>query len=410
MSRSNRDWTNNFDSLPADPIMAARAEYVADKRKNKINAGIGMIFDFKKGLPFIPSVVLETSKKIGFSNTSYQGSSGSPEFLYLNGKHLVFGEDLWDELYGKDQKKPASMVWAQTLGGTNALYLAKEILQMSTPDSKRILYLDPGWPNHPNIFKSFEIKTYEHVDPETNLYNHQNLMQSLKKAPAGAAVLLQVCGYNDDGADREPHHWNQLAEVIDKRKLIPILDFAYNGLARGFGKDNYPVTLFAKKGITTFICVSNSKNVGYNLRLGALYIINLEPDKAAKIQQNLENKIIRTSYSNPPGLPPQVMSVILKDPKKRKKYMDQIERVRKNVLEHNRNAFLKILGPQYQWISTRHGIFMKLKTDGFTDKQYKFLKEKNAIHGPKSSRINLGGFDPKKVAGFVKIYKKALSL
>ena len=60
-------------------------------------------------------------------------------------------------------------------------------------------------------------------------------------------------------------------------------------------------------------------------------------------------------------------------------------------------------------VENKRGLYLKLLSGGFNQNQMSFLKDQ-AIHGPKSSRLNMGGFDPKKMGQIAKIYKHALSL
>lgn len=401
---NHSSWVSKFQSVPPDPIMRTQIEFQTDIRPNKINAGIGMIMNPKTGKPFVTEVVKEIGKKIAFDDVSYLTSIGHTGYLESHGRELVFGEDLWSEI------SKETLVWAQAMGGTKAMSLAAQLLIRALDRQNRQLLLDPGWPNNLKIFADFAITSYTHENPKSRQYNHREYIEKLKNHPKRAIVVLQVGGYNDDGTERSQAQWDEIAEIIKTLNHQPILDFAYNGLVRGWEVDNYPVRTFTIRGITTFVCVSNSKNVAYNARLGSLYIINIPKEYKDAIQQNLAHNIIRPDYSNPNAFAAQTMAMIFNDETLKSRYKKEIDAIRVNVLEKNRQILAETLGKDYSWITEKKGMFLKLKLGGYTEEQIKFLKDDNAIHGPKSSRLNMGGFDPDKMVEIAKIYKKALQL
>lgn len=403
-------WTKRFHEAPPDPIMQANAEYTADTRPEKVNAGIGMIMDPKTGMPFAPKIVRKIGKEIAFVDSGYLSSMGYVPYLVSHARELVFGKELWAKISKKreDRERPDGVVLAQTIGGTKALSLAATILDISLNKLEMNILLDTGWPNYNKIFKSFRITNYVHEDPKTRKYNHEGYMKKLTGMKKRSIVVLQVCGYNDDGCDRSPDEWDEVLDVIEDRKLQPIFDFAYNGLAEGWDKDNYPVNACIEKGIVTIVCASNSKNCTYSARLGSLYIVNLPEKNAHRIQGTLVNDIIRPDYSNPNAVPAQVMARILNDPSLAKQYKDEIDSIRVDLLDKNRNAFADELGEDFAWLKNRRGVFVKLFPQGFTKEQVSELKEKYAIHSPQSSRINIGGIPPKRVREIGQIYRKVI--
>lgn len=402
-------WYDSYETIPPDAIMQAGLEFQNDTRPNKVNAGIGMILDSSTGKPFVPPVVQSVAQDIGLYDAGYLPSHGHNGYLEAHARELVFGPELWSKMGGVNGgRKPDNFVWAQTLGGTKALNLAATLLKLNMATGERNLLLDKGWPNYFRIFDGFTITEYVHENPDTRQYNHDEYMKVLSNHPSFGYVLLQAGSYNDDGTERSIDQWKEIIEVIGARKLQPILDFAYNGLGNGWEIDNIPAQLLVKSGITTIFCVSNSKNFAYSARLGSLYIANIPKDKADAVQSTLANVIIRSDYSNPSAFPAQTFALVLNDATLRAQYKEQITEVRQNVLDFNRNTFARVLG--LHWITKKRGMFFKLIPSGFSDTQVAFLKDENAIHGPKSSRINVGGFDPDKIEEIAGIYKKALEL
>jgi aspartate aminotransferase, cytoplasmic len=60
--------------------------------------------------------------------------------------------------------------------------------------------------------------------------------------------LLHACAHNPTGVDPSTSDWEKIAEVMERRKLIPFFDSAYQGFASGdILKDIEPVRYFAKR-------------------------------------------------------------------------------------------------------------------------------------------------------------------
>jgi len=407
---NTRAWISAFENTPTDPIMRINIEYRADPRTNKINAGIGMILDPKTSKPFVPSIVKKVAQQIALDDVAYLPSLGHVGYLDAHARYMVFGETVWEQLSQNiEGLRPHTVVWAQTFGGTKALSLAAALLSQSLTNEQKHIIVDTGWPNYNKIFSSFTITHYQHENTQTHAYNRQEYIDKLKIQPIGSVVVLQVGGYNDDGTERTTTDWEEIVAIVKSREMIPILDFAYNGLVNGWEKDNDPVKLFTQKGIITFVCTSNSKNVAYNARLGSIYIVNLPAEKAGILQNYLENAVIRPDYSNPVAATAQVMDIVLRDDKMRAEYFREIDDIRVNLMDFNRNTFAQVLGEKYAWIANKRGMFFKLSHEEFSDEQVRILKDEHAVFGPKSSRLNLGGFDPQKVEEIAQIYKNILS-
>ncbi len=399
------DW--NVEGTKPDANMEANVAFKACPHPDKINAGIGMIMDGK--VAFTPSIVRKIGREIAFNDTGYLSSAGNQEYLELNARHLVFGEIVWEELGGMD-----NVVATQTMGGTGALFVASDFLNEVLPEKNKNLLLDPGWGNHRNIFAKLDANptTYVHENPETRDYDHGAYLDVLNEHPEGCPVLLQVAGYNNDGSERSEDQWNDIAEIIKAKKNIAILDFAYNGLVDGFGYDNYAIAEFADNGIPSIVCVSNSKNAGmYNMRLGALYMMNLPKEQRDNIQGFITNKRIRGVWSNPNGLPAATMAEILKSEEHRAMFMQEVHKdILEDILEYNKAELVAVLGDDFDWIQKKGGIFFNLIYDGFTPEQVRFLREEKHIFCPPSSRINVGGLPPQRIEEIAMALRDTISM
>jgi aromatic-amino-acid transaminase len=387
--------TKYFKKLPNSPvddIMTANARWPEFQKThaNAINTTIGVIIDAYTLKPWQPDTVvnarLQTLRSITENHTfGYQTQIGNPAFLQEAAK-MTFG----NELHGQISHDLLSY---QSLGGTGALSLVKETLKsFMTPNEENeiSLVLDSGWPNHPAIFaEPFHVVTYSHSDPETGHYNHAGAMEIISQAADGHALLLQTCGYNDDGADRTQQQWDEILDLAQKKQSVLILDSAYMGLASGLEADRYPIQQAIKRGLLSFVCVSYSKNMGlYNERLGVLFIANagqiLGKEQAYNLHQ-LVTRVVRRTISSQPLLVAESAAQVLRQ----KAFYEELESARKRIVA-NRNMIADALIKKIPHVNEGKGLFTKLLPGGFTDTQLKALEEQSILMLP-NSRINLGG-------------------
>ena len=86
---------------------------------------------------------------------------------------------------------------------------------------------------------------------------------------------MHTCAHNPTGVDPTLENWKQIADIIERRKLIPFFDSAYQGFASGdLIKDGEAVRYFGERGFTMFVAQSYAKNMGlYGERVGALHVV-----------------------------------------------------------------------------------------------------------------------------------------
>lgn len=377
---------------PIDPIMIANSKWPSFQQEHldAINTTIGVLIDPETTKPWRPKAVVESQQEaLELTNDSkdygYQTQSGNQAFLEEAAK-IVFGE-------GPYLRRSGDLIAYQASGGTGALSLAKDtLLSLRKPeaDGSIPLVLDSGWPNHPAIFTSpFAVTTYNHLLPGGEGYNHQASLDAVIASPDSSIVLLQTCGYNDDGADRNHSQWDEILDAAQSKESIVILDSAYLGLADGFELDRYPIEQSLARGLLTFVCVSNSKNMGlYNERLGALFIANASQnlgDQPAKNLDQLIARIVRRTVSTPSLLAAKTASLALG----KAEYHNELKQARQR-LALNRQAFAFVVDEEFPGIGSGLGIFTKLLPGGFSERQQSFLESEGILTLP-NSRINLGG-------------------
>src|SRR3546814_392453 len=140
------------------------------------------------------------------------------------------------------------------------------------------------------------------------------MLASLQAAPAQTIGVLHACCHNHTGVDPTAEQWQQIAQVVKARNLVPFLDIAYQGFGAGLQEDAAVVRLFADLGLTMLISSSFSKSFSlYGERVGALTVVAGNQDEAKRVLSQLK-RVIRTNYSNPPTHGGTVVSTVLNTP------------------------------------------------------------------------------------------------
>lgn len=384
-----------YNTLPAtrvDSIMLANSGWPAFSRSHQdpINTTIGILGDpIISGAPWQPSVVRECRRKsldkiLESNNFGYQSQQGYTRFLDAVGS-ILFSK----EIYSQSTNEILSY---QTLGGTGALSLTKDILKellVVNSNGKIPLILDSGWPNHNAIFSEpFDITKYQHLCSKSLKYNHQAAINAFSDSPENSVFLLQTCGYNDDGMDRNIAQWNEIIDIAIDKNAVILFDSAYMGLVKGFDHERYPIDQCIKKGLLTFVAYSASKNMGlYNERLGALFIANAQAHLGSEQFNNLNNmsrRIIRKTISNPA----LHCALAAADSLESKQYYDELDIMRQS-LQKVRMIVAEILNDTVPSIAEGGGLFAKVLIDGFNKKQIDSINSEGIYVLPES-RINLG--------------------
>lgn len=402
-----------YEELPSaelDQIMLANAEWPEFKKlyDDPINTTIGVLIDPDTNNPWRPASVIEAREEAAnyidqFAIFGYQAPAGHKGFL-RNAESFVFGFN----------NSGADIMSYQSLGGTGALTLTKDILSMlmrSDNVLQRQLVLDPGWPNHPaNFQEEFNITTYPHVDPETGSYQHAESLEAIRSVAGGSAVLFQVSGYNDDGVDRTPEEWDEVLDLAKEKELVVILDAAYIGLTGTVAEDTYPIQQALQKELFSFVNVSMSKNMGiYNERLGALFIANAKGRLGDSQAQNLDQAVkkqIRRTVSNPPLLVAEAASETLAVSNPDNNYYVELLDAKKR-LKTNRESFAEIIGEDIPIVKKGRGLFTKLIANGFSEGQLQSIRQEGILALP-NSRINIGGMRPDQIERVGEAVVKAL--
>lgn len=389
---------------PADPILGLSDIYNTDKRKNKINLGIGVYIDALGNTPILLSVKQAEAQLLKQEITkNYLNIEGMHSFNIAT-QSLLFGEN--DVIIPKKNIRTV-----QAPGGTGALRIAADFIINNT-SSRRVWISSPSWINHRNIFlaSGFEVCTYPYYDAITHSINFDRLYENLKNVKDNDVVLFHGCCHNPTGIDLNIDQWSILSELSVQNKWLPLFDLAYQGFSFGLKEDLQGLHIFCKKNIELIVCNSYSKNFGlYNERVGACTIIAKNNNNAERALSQLR-AIIRANYSNPPAHGASIISTILHNKKLRSIWENELKSMREHI-QYIRKLFVYTLqnnniNKDFSFISKQNGMFCFM---GINEDHVITLREQSGIYLVSSGRINLSGLSdnniPRVSKAITEIYK-----
>ncbi|MGB5580365.1 MAG: aromatic amino acid transaminase, partial [Woeseia sp.] len=295
---------NALDALPSDAILKLIAEHASDSRSEKVDLGVG-VFRTEQGETPVLASVKQAERRILETQTSktYLGSAGDPEFNSLT-QQLTFGDDI-----------PAERITTlQTPGGSGGLRVAAGLVLRARSDAT-VWHSNPTWANHVPLLggAGLKLQAYPYYDDASCALVFDEMMERINAIPEGDIVLLHGCCHNPTGMDLDKAQWQELAERIAARKLLPFVDMAYQGFAEGIEEDAQPVRLLAGLVPEMIVVTSCSKNFGlYRDRVGSLSFVCSNAETAAKVRSQANN-LVRTMYSMPPDHGAAIVREILSD-------------------------------------------------------------------------------------------------
>jgi aspartate/tyrosine/aromatic aminotransferase len=376
----------SIDMAPPDPILGLTEAFNQDENPEKVNLGVGVYKDASGKTPVLASVKEAESRILKEEQSKgYLPMSGSP----------AYAAEVQQLMYGADHEAISSgrAATAHTPGGTGALRVAGDYIHHTHPDSA-IWLPDPTWANHKGIFTAagVETKSYAYFEAAANAVNFDAMQAALAEIPAGDVVLLHGCCQNPTGADLSVDQWNTVADIVNERGLLPLLDFAYQGFADGLDEDASGARVMTREGSELLICSSFSKNFSlYNERVGALTAIAADADTASRVMSHIKLRI-RTNYSNPPAHGAAIVATILSDVALREKWLEELTCMRDRI-NGMRGLFVDALAAKgvrqdFSFIKGQRGMF---SFSGLNKEQVERLRSEYAIYIVGSGRINVAG-------------------
>ncbi|MFJ2464792.1 amino acid aminotransferase [Pseudomonas sp. NPDC087615] len=385
----------HFDAIgrvPGDPILGLMEAYAQDSNPRKFDLGVGVYKDAQGLTPIPEAVKIAEARLVESQDTkTYIGGHGNP----------LFGKVINELVLGADSKLIAEQRAGatQTPGGTGALRLAADFIAQCLP-GKGVWLSNPTWPIHETIFAAAGVKIshYPYVGSD-NCLDVEAMLAVLNEAPTGDVVLLHACCHNPTGFDLSHDDWQRVLDVVRRRDLLPLIDFAYQGFGDGLEQDAWSTRLFAAQLPELLITSSCSKNFGlYRDRTGALIVCANTADKLLDIRSQLAN-IARNLWSTPPDHGAAVVATILADPELKSRWADEVEAMRLRIAQL-RSGLVEALEPhglreRFAHIGVQRGMF---SYTGLSPEQVKQLREHHSVYMVSSGRANVAGIDATRLA------------
>ena len=380
----------HFDAIgrvPGDPILGLMEAYAQDPNPRKFDLGVGVYKDAQGLTPIPEAVKIAEARLVESQDTkTYIGGHGNPLFGKVINE-LVLGAD---SALIAEQRAGAT----QTPGGTGALRLAADFIAQCLP-GKGVWLSNPTWPIHETIFAAAGVKIshYPYVGSDNRL-DVDAMLAVLNEVPKGDVVLLHACCHNPTGFDLSHDDWQRVLEVVRRRDLLPLIDFAYQGFGDGLEQDAWSTRLFAAELPELLITSSCSKNFGlYRDRTGALIVSAKTADKLIDIRSQLAH-IARNLWSTPPDHGAAVVATILADPELKRRWADEVEAMRLRIAQL-RSGLVEALEPhglreRFAHIGVQRGMF---SYTGLSPEQVKNLREHHSVYMVSSGRANIAGID-----------------
>lgn len=383
-----------FENLQApapDKILSLISAHAQDPRPGKIDLGVGVYRDETGATPILDSVHEAEERLLASQTTkSYFGMAGDPAYCRIV-VPLVFGD-----------AAPLERIRAlQTPGGSGALAI---LMGFAAKLTKKIHIPSPSWGNHAAIAKhsGLEIANYPYFNAETGRVDFAAMKAGLEKAEAGDLILLHGCCHNPTGADLSQDEWREIASLLLERKLLALVDIAYQGLGDGLDEDAWAVRYLASQLPEMLVASSCSKNFGiYRERTGTAFVVGKTAEQSDVAAALLMSEA-RTSYSMPPDHGAAVVRIILEDADLKARWQAELETMRARIANLRKGlseAFRRRTNSNaYDFLMEGRGMFSLI---GVTPEQAQRLRQEFGVYLVDDGRINVAGLKENQIETFV---------
>ncbi|MDC1089822.1 aspartate/tyrosine/aromatic aminotransferase [Emcibacteraceae bacterium] len=372
--------------LGDDAILLVSKMFRECDNPNKVDLGVGVYKDAEGRTAILKSVKKAEKYLVENQETkTYISPAGNPDFNTLV-QAMMIGED---HIAVKENRVSTF----QTPGGTGGVRIGLEFVKKCNPNAN-IWISAPTWPNHTAITKTLGLtpKEYRYYDIKGGEFLYKEMLEDLGRADEGDVVILHGCCHNASGADLSNEQWNELADLMKERGLIPFVDFAYQGFGDGVEEDSYAAKLMAEKLPEALIASSCSKNFAmYRDRAGAITLISSSSDIHSTNASHLLGAV-RANYSMPPDHGAAVAAHILGNPELKAEWMAEVDDMRSRV-KKMRSLFVKLMNEKapnsgFGYIAEQKGMFSYLT---LTSDQIQTLINDHFIFFVGNGRVNMAG-------------------
>ncbi len=204
-----------FQEIPADPILGLIAAHRDDPNPRKIDLGVGVYKDHNGHTQVLECV--KKAERIRWETEDTKTYLGPPGVVGFNdaSQALIFGEQSAARIEGRIRT-------VQTPGGTAALRVAADLIRRARPDA-RVWLSDPTWANHTALFPAagLPIESYAYFDKQQSALRFDDMLAALAQRGPGDVVVLHACCHNPSGVDLSAEQWPAVVEVTRERGFLP---------------------------------------------------------------------------------------------------------------------------------------------------------------------------------------------
>lgn len=295
----------------------------------------------------------------------------------------------------------------QTLSGTGALHIGALLLARFLPSATPTAFVPaPTWHLHRQGFEhvGLTVHDYPYYDSKTKSLTFSAMESTLRSAPPGSVVLLQVCAHNPTGLDLDEGQWRQIISLVQEKKLFPFLDCAYQGFASGsLTKDNLAIRLFIEAGLEMAIAQSFSKTMGlYGQRVGCFHYVAAAEANAPSVVESVSSQLailIRSEMSTTPSYGPRVASIVLNDAELYAEWERNLVTMSSRITEMRwklRQELERLETPgTWNHLTDQIGMF---GFTGLSPAQCQRMKKMHHVHMPMNGRISISDLNNGNVA------------
>lgn len=385
----------DLQQQPADALLALIKLHNADPRADKIDLGVGVYRTGQGDTPVFGAIKAAERKLVETQDSkAYLGPEGDMGFVTALMAY-VFGPGP----NGADPTMGGRIEGMQTPGGTGSLRLALALVKRARVT--RVWMGAPSWPNHAQICADLglELRTFNHATAD-GLADMDALRAAVGAADEGDGILLHGCCHNPTGIDYSNAQWDEIAGLLAGKKLLPLLDLAYQGLGAGMEEDAYGVRRVVAAVPEALVAYSCDKNFGlYRDRTGALYIMMGEAAQLAVAVSNA-HALARANWSQPPDHGAAAARLVLEDEALTRQWLDELDTMRARMRQVRAllAAAGKTGGVDLAALGGQNGLFSIIP---FTPEQVQAMREKHGVYFAGSGRINVAGLTTANIDKFI---------
>ena len=380
-----------LDPIESDSLLGLIAMANADPRPDKIDVGVGVYRDGEGRTPILRAIKAAERRLWEVQDTkAYLGGKGDTRFTELL-RPIVLGDHAGDD----------RIAGLQTPGGCGALALGFKLIAEAHPGTN-VLVGTPTWPNHIPVIEGagLKIAPYPFYDRDERVIRFDAMMERIEGAAPGTVVLLHGCCHNPTGADLDDAQWERVAEAIARRRLLPFVDLAYQGLGRGLAEDARGLHRVMAECDEVIVAHSCGKNFGlYRDRVGALFVFAKDGEELTRTLSN-GHALARAAWSMPPDHGAAAVRLVLEDEATTAQWLDELDQMRARIrqvraaLGEAGKAGALDLAP----LARGQGMFAMLALD---KAQIERLRADHGIYMAGSGRINIAGLTMNSLPRFV---------